>query len=165
MTKLIPIAITILRVNQKFLLLKRRNPPYANLWGLVGGKLNIGEHIPSAALREVMEETGSSSPTDYILKGIVSERLVGPEEELKAHFLIFVGNARIDSFAENHREGELALFNVDEIEHMKGQIVPSDYEMFMRFHEGPTNTLEYHEAELVEESDSYRLAYYREGGF
>ena len=163
MTKMIPIVITILRIGDQFLLLKRRNPPYENLWGLVGGKVNIGEHIPSAAIREVMEETGSSKPHDYALKGIVSERLISEDGLLMAHFIIFVGDASIQSFNPNHREGELALFTSEQISSMKAQIVPSDFEMFLRFRDKLGGNLEYHEAELVQENGCYYLNYYQEG--
>ncbi len=160
---MIPIVITILRIGEKFLLLKRRNPPYENLWGLVGGKVNIGEHIPYAAVREVMEETGSESPHDYTLKGIVSERLVSVDGLLKAHFIIFVGDAKIQSFNPDHREGELALFYDHQIADMKDQIVPSDFEMFTRLRNKTSGNIEYHEAELVQQNGRYYLSYYQEG--
>ena len=163
MTKMVPIVITILRLEGKFLLLKRKNPPYENLWGLVGGKVNVGEHIPSAAVREVMEETGSSMPTDYALKGVVSERLVTTDGNLKAHFLIFVGDAGIDTFHENHREGQLALFDVEEVQDMHDHVVPSDYEMFHRFRDKISSDIEYHEAELIQDGNHYILGYYHEG--
>ena len=163
MTKMMPIVITILRLDENFLLLKRRNPPYENLWGLVGGKVNIGEHIPSAAIREVMEETGSQQPSGYTLKGIVSERLVTIDGDLRAHFLIFVGDARIESFHANHREGELALFSMEEIQNMHNSVVPSDFEMFNRFRDKASHEIAYHEAELIQDGNRYILGYYREG--
>lgn len=123
----------------------------------------MGEHIPSAAIREVMEETGSSLPNSYALKGIVSERLVSIDGELKSHFLIFVGDAKIDSFCEDHREGQLALFELEEILGMQAKVVPSDFQMFTRFHEKSTEHVEYHEAELIQDGKDYRLSYYREG--
>ncbi len=162
MTKIIPIAITILRLDEKYLLLKRRNPPYENLWSLVGGKVDIGEHIPSAAIREVMEETGATTISGYTLKGIVSERLVSPTGSLQAHFIIFVGDAHIDSFTPSHQEGDMALFTHDQINDMEGKILPSDYEMFKRFNSQSHDNLAYHEAELVQEDGVYHLNYYRE---
>ena len=163
MSKMVPIAITILRVDEKFLFLKRRNPPYENLWSLVGGKVGIGEHIPNAAIREVEEETGATDVVGYKLKGIVSERLVSSSGDLVAHFLIFVGEASITSFSENHREGTLSTFSVDELEKMQASILPSDYEMFSRFSKMKSNGLEYHEAELIQDQGKYTLSYYREG--
>ena len=65
MAKMVPIAITILRCDESFLFLQRRNPPYENLWSMVGGKVTPGEHIQSAAIREVMEETGTPNVINY----------------------------------------------------------------------------------------------------
>ncbi|TLU72276.1 NUDIX domain-containing protein [Lichenicoccus roseus] len=47
----------VLRAN-RILLVQRRNPPDAMLWGCPGGKIETGETIASAALRELLEETG-----------------------------------------------------------------------------------------------------------
>lgn len=161
---MVSIAITILQIDESFLFLKRRNPPYENLWSLVGGKIAIGEHIPTAAKREVMEETGTKTITDYELKGIVSERLVSTNGELLGHFLMFVGQATIDSFNKTHREGDLRCFSVDEIVHRKDDFLPSDFEMFSKFSRPECKSLEYHEAELIQDNDTYHLNYYREAG-
>ena len=96
MASLVPIAITILRCADQYLFIKRRKPPYENLWSLVGGKVNLGEHIRSAAVREVMEETGATRVWNYEFRGMVSERLITSNQELSAHFLIFVSYAEID---------------------------------------------------------------------
>ncbi|WP_280542453.1 NUDIX hydrolase [Chromohalobacter sp. 11-W] len=55
-----PIPATIAAVirDGNVLLVRRRNPPDANHWGFPGGKINFGETIESAALRELHEETG-----------------------------------------------------------------------------------------------------------
>lgn len=164
MAKIVIIAITILRKDESYLFLKRRNPPYENLWCLVGGKIAIGEHIPAAAKREVMEETGTKSVTDYALKGVVSERLVSTNGELLGHFLMFVGQATFDSFIETHREGSLRCFTVDEIIHRTDEFLPSDFEMFSKFTRPDCKSLEYHEAELIQDNDTYHLNYYREAG-
>ena len=162
MTKMLPIAITILHYKDAFLWLKRKNPPYENLWCLVGGKIKIGEHIPSAAIREVMEETSATRVSNYLLKGVVSELLIEPDNELTGHFLIFVGSAEIDTFEANHREGVIERFTMKEIIDMKESIIASDFEMFMRFVESSPTSLQYHEVELVQEKSSYHLNYYRD---
>ncbi len=38
--------------------MRRRNPPDAGLWGFPGGKVEPGETLEKAALRELREETG-----------------------------------------------------------------------------------------------------------
>lgn len=43
---------------QSVLLVQRRNPPDAGLWGYPGGKIEPGETIAEAAVRELQEETG-----------------------------------------------------------------------------------------------------------
>lgn len=163
MSKIVPIAITILHCGERYLFLKRRNPPYENLWSMVGGKVGLGEHIQSAAVREVMEETGAPEVKNYTYRGLVSERLVESDGSLSAHFLIFVSSAEILSFKENHREGDLALFTEDEIESAKGQFLPSDYHMFNCFKDkGSTGST--FEAELLHDDNGYHLIYYRESG-
>ncbi|MCK0746242.1 NUDIX hydrolase [Chromohalobacter nigrandesensis] len=55
-----PIPATIAAVirDGHVLLVRRRNPPDANHWGFPGGKIDFGETVESAALRELYEETG-----------------------------------------------------------------------------------------------------------
>ena len=161
MSKIVPIVITILECQNRFLFIQRKNPPYEGLWSLVGGKVNVGEHIASAAVREVMEETGANEVYGYDYRGLVSERLVDSSGNLLSQFLIFVGHASIKHFTQNHREGNLALFTMDEIEKEKEHILPSDYEMFHRFlKESKKSTV--HEVELLHDDKGYSLVYYRE---
>ena len=161
MTKMIPIAITILKCGNDYLFLQRRNPPYENLWSMVGGKLRLGEHIQSAAIREVLEETGAPKVQNYMYRGLVSERLVETDGQLSAHFLIFVGYAEISTFNESHREGVLRLIREEELPSMKSQFLPSDYQMFRCF-KGPGSHQPIYEAELLHDKDAYQLVYFRE---
>jgi 8-oxo-dGTP pyrophosphatase MutT (NUDIX family) len=156
---MVPIAITILKHEDKFLFLKRRNPPYENLWSMVGGKVSLGEHIRNAAIREVMEETGAPRVSNYEYRGMVSERLVKPDGTLSAHFLIFVNYGEISSYVENHREGTLHPFSEKEIASLESQFLPSDFQMFRCFRDSGGPTL--YEAELLQD-DGYHLVYYRE---
>ncbi|MFW9807968.1 MAG: NUDIX domain-containing protein [Candidatus Thorarchaeota archaeon] len=159
MTQMVPIAITMLRHGDRFLFLKRRNPPYENLWSMVGGKVALGEHIQAAAVREVIEETGAPSLSNYEYRGMVSERLIEPDGSLSAHFLIFVSFGEISSFVENHREGTLALFTEKEIASLESDFLPSDYQMFRCFREKDGPIL--YEAELLHDK-GYHLVYFRE---
>ncbi|MFW9962621.1 MAG: NUDIX domain-containing protein [Candidatus Sifarchaeia archaeon] len=160
MTKIVPIAISILRCGERYLFLQRRNPPYENLWSMVGGKVGQGEHIRSATIREVMEETGAPKIYNYRYRGLVSERLIEPNGSLKAHFLIFVSYAEIPSFRENHREGNLALFSENDIISLEDQFLPSDYQMFKCFNNQESIHSTY-EAELLHDGKGYHLIYYR----
>ncbi len=55
-----PIAATIAAVirDDEVLLVRRANPPDAGRWGFPGGKIEFGESIRDAAVRELLEETG-----------------------------------------------------------------------------------------------------------
>ncbi len=127
---------------------------------MVGGKVEVGEHITAAAIREVKEETGTKSVEDYNYRGFVSERLVDSDGNLIDQFLIFVGHASIQDFSTNHREGDLALFSIDEIKEKKHKFLPSDYEMFQRFLEISKRPV-VHEVELLHDDKGYHLVYYR----
>ncbi|MBK1696397.1 NUDIX hydrolase [Rhodovibrio salinarum] len=58
-----PIAATIAVVirEAQVLLVRRANPPDAGRWGFPGGKIEPGEPLAQAAVRELMEETGVSA--------------------------------------------------------------------------------------------------------
>ncbi len=127
---------------------------------MVGGKVEVGEHITAAAIREVKEETGTKSVEDYNYRGFVSERLVDSDGNLIDQFLIFVGHASIQDYSTNHREGDLALFSIDEIKEKKHKFLPSDYEMFQRFLEICKKSV-VHEVELLHDDKGYHLVYYR----
>lgn len=42
----------------RILLVRRRNPPSAGMWGFPGGKPHLGETLAECAARELLEETG-----------------------------------------------------------------------------------------------------------
>lgn len=54
----VPAALAVLIRGGKVLLVRRRNPPDAGLWGYPGGRIEPGETAFQAAIRELAEETG-----------------------------------------------------------------------------------------------------------
>jgi 8-oxo-dGTP diphosphatase len=56
-----PLGTCIIVVNKdqsKVLLGKRKNAVRSRMWGMPGGKVEVGEKLKEAAIREVEEETG-----------------------------------------------------------------------------------------------------------
>jgi 8-oxo-dGTP diphosphatase len=54
----IPAALAVLVRGRQVLLVRRANPPDQGKWGFPGGRIEPGERIADAALRELQEETG-----------------------------------------------------------------------------------------------------------
>lgn len=74
------------------LLISRRNPPLG--WALPGGFVDVGERVESAAVREVLEETGLSVTLEALLH-VYSD----PARDPRKHTLsvVFVGQATADA--------------------------------------------------------------------
>ncbi|PJE31056.1 ADP-ribose pyrophosphatase YjhB, NUDIX family [Pseudooceanicola antarcticus] len=54
----VPAVLSVALRDDEVLLVRRANPPDAGLWGFPGGKVDLGETLSAAALRELEEETG-----------------------------------------------------------------------------------------------------------
>ena len=64
----------------KFLLIKRNKEPYTGFWSLIGGKIEFGEDIRRAIVREIQEET--SLKTKFVaVRGVVYETLKDGKKE------------------------------------------------------------------------------------
>lgn len=51
-------TIAVVERNGAVLLVQRANPPEKGRWGFPGGKMELGETVAEAAVRELAEETG-----------------------------------------------------------------------------------------------------------
>jgi len=120
---------------QRLLLLKRRKPPYVGYWGLPGGKLEPGETVPAAALREAEEETGLCAVFSRVA-GVATETIRGTAAlgdeagEVRHHFVIFVVEllAQTVEFSASE-EGELTWFDLKEIALPESRIIPTDRDL------------------------------------
>ncbi|SDU43378.1 NUDIX hydrolase [Stappia sp. ES.058] len=84
-----PIVATIAAVirHDQVLLVRRANPPDAGRWGFPGGKIEAGETIPDAALRELLEETGVSAEALRVFTAV--DAFDGDEDgRLRRHFIL-----------------------------------------------------------------------------
>lgn len=83
--RLAALAVTIR--DDRVLLVRRRNPPDAGLWGFPGGHVELGETVLQAAARELAEETGvTATPRRYIEN--VDMIRHGSDGRLEHHFLL-----------------------------------------------------------------------------
>lgn len=74
------LAITV--QDGQALLVQRKNPPDAGLWGFPGGRVEFGETLQDAATRELLEETGIAAEAGPV---------IGHLENIKEgfHYLLF----------------------------------------------------------------------------
>ncbi|SIO26950.1 ADP-ribose pyrophosphatase YjhB, NUDIX family [Rhodovulum sp. ES.010] len=80
-------ALAVLVHDENALLVRRRNPPDAGLWGYPGGHVELGEPVAEAAMRELHEETGVTGQAGASLPHL--ERIERDAEGLVlSHFLL-----------------------------------------------------------------------------
>lgn len=60
-------ALAVVLREERVLLVRRANPPDAGLWGYPGGKVEPGETVEQAAVRELHEETGVRAEVGPVL--------------------------------------------------------------------------------------------------
>lgn len=73
----------------RVLMIRRRNPPNAGMLALPGGRVEPGEPLLEAALRELREETGIVAEAERVLTAIDQFEHDG-EGCLRSHFVIIV---------------------------------------------------------------------------
>ena len=80
-------ALAVCLDGDRVLLVRRRNPPDAGLWGYPGGKLDPGEATATAAVRELHEETGVTAGEGPLL-AVIEVRQEGFAFDLHAHLCV-----------------------------------------------------------------------------
>ncbi|MDF3606884.1 NUDIX hydrolase [Paracoccus sp. DMF-8] len=80
-------ALAVVIRDGQVLLVRRKNPPDAGLWGFPGGHVEPGETALDAAARELVEETGvTARPLAYLDNVDVIQH--GEDGTLRFHFLL-----------------------------------------------------------------------------
>ncbi|APZ51180.1 NUDIX hydrolase [Salipiger abyssi] len=83
----IPAILAVVLRGPDILLVRRANPPDAGLWGFPGGKIESGESLQQAALRELKEETGVSAEALRVFTAVdVFDR--DEAGSLRRHFIL-----------------------------------------------------------------------------
>jgi 8-oxo-dGTP diphosphatase len=88
-----PVAAVIAVVprGDAVLLVQRTNPPDARLWGFPGGKIEPGETLAAATLRELREETGVAA--DFV-RVFNATDVFAPVDGGTRHFVLVAGLCR-----------------------------------------------------------------------
>ena len=71
--------------NRDILLVKRKNPPFKDLWALPGGFVEYKETTENAVMREVFEETGLKTKINKLV-GVYSD----PNRDPRGHTITIV---------------------------------------------------------------------------
>lgn len=89
-------AVSVILVeNGRVLLVRRANPPSHNLYAFPGGRVDPGEMLEEAALRELAEETGliARDPRPHRVYDLIERDAAGT---ITSHFLLTVFRATLD---------------------------------------------------------------------
>jgi 8-oxo-dGTP diphosphatase len=89
----IPAVIAVVVHEGRALLVRRANPPDAGLWGFPGGKIEFGEAVKDAAIRELREETGVHAAAQDVLTTLdVLVRDAGGD--IRQHYILIAVQCR-----------------------------------------------------------------------
>jgi 8-oxo-dGTP diphosphatase len=70
----------IVQIDDKIVLIKRKNPPFKDYWAFPGGFVEYGETTENAVLREIYEETSLKTKIKHLL-GVYSD----PNRDPRGH--------------------------------------------------------------------------------
>lgn len=143
--KILPIVVACITCQEQILLLRRFKEPFKDQWSLPGGKIEHGEFIDQAAIREIKEETGLAlEQVDYM--GMVCELVFSALDKPPIYqHLVFAFKAHCTwLFEKQSPEGELRWFGRDELSALGPALVATDAmiitKMLLGGQKGPFNS-------------------------
>ena len=126
MELVVPVAVSVLIKDGKVLFIRRRGETFAGLLSLPGGKIDYGETIEGAALREFQEETGIQANFTRHL-ATIPEHIVKDGRVIK-HLIIQL--CELEHLTDTpKREFRPEWVSLDELDSRRQDITPSDYLM------------------------------------
>ncbi len=93
---------------EKIVLIKRKNPPYKNMFALPGGFVDIGETVEKATIREAKEETDLDIEIIRLL-GVYSDPKRDPRGHTVSICFITIGYGNVKA---GDDAGDVELFDI-----------------------------------------------------
>ncbi|MEK6937375.1 MAG: NUDIX hydrolase [Nanoarchaeota archaeon] len=100
--------------NGKYLLGKRNKKNYLNFWVIPGGKVEWGESLEQAGIREFKEETNLDIE---IIKFLKWKEIINTKDDYHRYVFFFLGKLKNDDFdiKTNEDVSEAKFFSADEL--------------------------------------------------
>ena len=155
----IPVVLGAVISANRLLLIKRNFLPFVGLWGMPGGKINFGEHLDQAIIREISEECHIK--TEWIeLCGVVTENLhINKSQSM--HYLLHICKLKPTSFViKSSNEGNVQWFEFYKISRLKRLMIPSDFIMLQRLVLTKPKKL-YYRCEVISYNNQYQIKSFR----
>lgn len=96
---------------EKLVLIKRKNPPYEDMFALPGGFVEIGETVEEAVIREAKEETGLDIEVIRLL-GVYSDPKRDPRGHTISIGFIAIGSGDLKA---GDDAADIELFDIDKV--------------------------------------------------
>lgn len=89
----VPAVIAVVVHEGRALLVRRANPPDAGRWGFPGGKIDFGETVADAAIRELREETGIAGEAQEVMTTL-DVLVPGDDGSIRQHYVLIAVRCR-----------------------------------------------------------------------
>lgn len=102
----------------KYILGKRNKKNYLNFWVIPGGKVEWGENLEQAGIREFKEETNLDIE---VVRFITWKQIINTKDDYHRYVFFFFGKLKNDKFEIKTTEdiSEVKFFTIDEIKKLE----------------------------------------------